>query len=209
VNEQGYYWLGYEWSNLLLACPACNKKKSSKFPVEADNHVVDHPTVLITGEIDYARFCHTTGYFGREAPLIFNPELQNPALFFYFDYFCKINAHTETRITRATIDELELNREDLVAKRQEKVDEIIDRIQRQLVLKNGPIGLSDEQFQEQLDEIFKDMVARLHPEAEFTLLGRAMIERFDELILEDIERGFKRLVRRCFVNFIRRQIYNP
>ena len=24
VNKNGYYWLGYEWSNLLLACPSCN-----------------------------------------------------------------------------------------------------------------------------------------------------------------------------------------
>ncbi len=30
----GYYWLAYSWENLLLACPTCNRKKGSKFPLE-------------------------------------------------------------------------------------------------------------------------------------------------------------------------------
>ena len=36
VKHYGYYWLGCEWSNLLLACPNCNGKgaKGIKFPIE-------------------------------------------------------------------------------------------------------------------------------------------------------------------------------
>ena len=30
----GYYWLAYSWENLLLACPTCNRRKSSSFPLE-------------------------------------------------------------------------------------------------------------------------------------------------------------------------------
>ncbi len=33
-THSGYYWLGHEWNNLLLACPACNKAKSSQFPLQ-------------------------------------------------------------------------------------------------------------------------------------------------------------------------------
>ena len=29
----GYYWLGYEWSNLLLCCPCCNRAKGTSFPI--------------------------------------------------------------------------------------------------------------------------------------------------------------------------------
>jgi hypothetical protein len=31
--KPGYYWLAYEWSNLLLACCECNQKKSNFFPI--------------------------------------------------------------------------------------------------------------------------------------------------------------------------------
>ncbi len=34
VKSPGYYWLAYEWSNLLLACPVCNRKKGAYFPLE-------------------------------------------------------------------------------------------------------------------------------------------------------------------------------
>lgn len=29
----GYYWLGYEWSNLLFSCGNCNRPKSNNFPL--------------------------------------------------------------------------------------------------------------------------------------------------------------------------------
>lgn len=33
-NHSGYWWLAYNWENLLLACKMCNQKKSSKFPLK-------------------------------------------------------------------------------------------------------------------------------------------------------------------------------
>lgn len=33
IRTPGYYWLGYTWKNLLLACPRCNQSKGSRFPV--------------------------------------------------------------------------------------------------------------------------------------------------------------------------------
>lgn len=33
-REPGYYWLAYEWTNLLMACPRCNTRiKRNKFPL--------------------------------------------------------------------------------------------------------------------------------------------------------------------------------
>lgn len=31
--KPGYYWLAYEWTNLLVACSECNKRKANFFPV--------------------------------------------------------------------------------------------------------------------------------------------------------------------------------
>jgi hypothetical protein len=33
INKPGYYWLAYEWNNLLLSCQICNQKNKNFFPV--------------------------------------------------------------------------------------------------------------------------------------------------------------------------------
>jgi 5-methylcytosine-specific restriction endonuclease McrA len=35
-DRHAYYWLAYEWSNLLLICSDCNGAKSDYFPLEAN-----------------------------------------------------------------------------------------------------------------------------------------------------------------------------
>jgi len=36
TNTHGYWWLAYSWSNLLFACPACNRSyKNALFPLQA------------------------------------------------------------------------------------------------------------------------------------------------------------------------------
>ena len=39
----GYYWLAYDWNNLLLACAACNKNKDATFPLSnPDQRAISH-----------------------------------------------------------------------------------------------------------------------------------------------------------------------
>jgi uncharacterized protein (TIGR02646 family) len=37
VSTSGYYWLAYEWSNLLLSCSICNQRKKNQFPLQDPN----------------------------------------------------------------------------------------------------------------------------------------------------------------------------
>lgn len=32
----GYWWLAYEWSNLYIACQACNRAKGPRFPIQGE-----------------------------------------------------------------------------------------------------------------------------------------------------------------------------
>ena len=47
LGRPGYYWLAYEWSNLLLACSSCNQRfKRNLFPLadpsqRAESHAAD------------------------------------------------------------------------------------------------------------------------------------------------------------------------
>lgn len=34
LHKPGYYWLAYEWTNMLVACSVCNNTKRNYFPIE-------------------------------------------------------------------------------------------------------------------------------------------------------------------------------
>jgi uncharacterized protein (TIGR02646 family) len=201
VNENGYYWLGYEWSNLLLACPSCNGAKGTKFPLYGHNHITTHP-VNIHGNIDYSRFPENQGYLAKERPLLINPEYWHPEKLMYIDYFGRLIPIKNNIFATTTIKEIELNRDDLVAKRQKKIDKIIVRLEEQIFARYCDNPLNDLQYQYQLNIIFKDIVGRLDKKAEYTLLGKCMVERFDELILDDIEPEFREEIMNYFIEFL-------
>lgn len=201
LDGPGYYWLGYEWTNLLLACPACNSIKGTKFPLNLDNHIISHP---IDGNMPptYAMIPVNAGYLNKERPLIINPEVIHPEGLFYFDYLCFIRPVKENTLATTTIKEIDLNRDDLVADRQEKVDDIINKIENQLFVRYSNPGLTDIQFYEQLKLIFADIVIRMDASQEYSLLGINMVERFVELILEDIDEFFHEELLNQFIQYL-------
>src|SRR5262249_37658440 len=91
-----YWWLAYEWQNLLLACPACNRYKADRFPVEG--------VQAKTPEDDV----------NREQRLLIDPTVDSPDadLVFSMEQDAVI-ASGLTRRGRTTIELLGLNRPDL------------------------------------------------------------------------------------------------
>ena len=56
-EHPGYYWLAYQWDNLVLACRTCNLKKSDYFPLQ-------HPEQRARSHLDSV---------DTESPLLLNP----------------------------------------------------------------------------------------------------------------------------------------
>jgi len=114
-DHKGYWWLGYDWNNLLFACSVCNRSnKNDQFPIHPDSNRAFEPDDNIEDE----------------DPLILNPTDANvEELFEYIYYtrlvsiggdeierdFVKIEAKRGTDELKAqtTITLLDLNREDL------------------------------------------------------------------------------------------------
>lgn len=115
VQGAGYYWLAYEWSNLLLACSPCNQRhKRNLFPL-AD------PSVR-------ARSHHHD--VKREEPLLIDPGAMDPEdhISFRQEIAFPVNG---SRAGAATIDGLRLNRENLNELRRGRLNEL--RTLRELI----------------------------------------------------------------------------
>jgi uncharacterized protein (TIGR02646 family) len=201
VNNSGYYWLGNEWENLMIVCPACNGRKLAKFPV--NNHrVTTHPTDQ-DNNLDFDQIPIHSGYLNNERPLIINPEYHYPENLMYHDNICQLIPVKNNKLARITIEEVGLNNDTLILKKQKIIDEIISDIEFQLYERyRDDEQLSEVQFLRQLNRIFDLIVKRIHPNEEYTMLGRDMIARFDEIILEDFEEPFDEIIREHFTNFI-------
>ena len=102
LERPGYYWLAYDWGNLLLACRVCNQHfKASYFP--------------LLKPADRARNHH--GGVSREEPLLIHPAQEDPALLIGFRQEVPY-AIRGSRRARETIRLLGLNRSDLTEKRR-------------------------------------------------------------------------------------------
>lgn len=106
IRRPGYYWLAYDWNNLLLSCSRCNVGwKRSHFAL-ADESARD-----ITGRD-----------ISRETPLLLNPAAEDPAGTIAFRRYMAVPRHPGTfsaRRAQYTIDTLGLNsRADLLEARR-------------------------------------------------------------------------------------------
>ncbi len=120
-KHKGYYWLAYEWSNLLYACKKCNIKKATKFPITGIR-VKKHPE--ISGKPDFSKFKANSIDLENEKPLILNPEKDdfNPSKHFQINKDGEMIGLTEKGVT--TIEICDLNRFDLCVKRKKVIDDI-------------------------------------------------------------------------------------
>ena len=102
LMRPGYYWLAYDWHNLLFACQICNQRhKSNLFPLVDNN----------------ARARDHTDDPNAEAPLFIDPAREDPAgcIGFQREYAVAVDANDRGA---ATIAGLGLNRSELVEARQ-------------------------------------------------------------------------------------------
>lgn len=97
LHTPGYYWLAYEWTNLLCSCDKCNSgaRKGNLFPLR-DPATRDIPNQNVD----------------QEVPLIINPTLEEPGQFLRFNQYVAVPANidgNESDKGRKTIDVFDLN----------------------------------------------------------------------------------------------------
>ena len=102
-EKPGYFWLGYDWANLLLACRRCNSNnKKILFP--------------LTDPTKRARTPKQKQKLQKEKPLFINPAIQDPRDHIRFEGASPVG-HTQEG--RETIEGIGLDKSDLFEKRLE------------------------------------------------------------------------------------------
>lgn len=121
LGKPGYYWLAYEWANLLWACPICNQRfKQNYFPLH------DPATRAVSHQADVT----------QEEPLLINPAETNPAPLIGFRQEVAYPIDDNAK-AKATIEMLGLNRQNLIEDRRKRLAELsvmrdVLRLQEQL-----------------------------------------------------------------------------
>ena len=106
-SSSGYWWLAYDWYNLLILCARCLHMKSSRFP--------------IVGK----RALGPSDNLSEENPLLLDPSVDDPNAHLAFDDDGTVVGKTERG--RITIEIFGLNRETLVEARRGAIKDMLFR----------------------------------------------------------------------------------
>jgi hypothetical protein len=181
----GYYWLGMEWTNLLLSCPTCNGKsgKSNRFPIRG--HRATEVTVVDDRMVLNRAWCLAScPSLMDEKPLLINPEMENPADFLTFDLKGKMVGHgLDAERGDETWKIIGLNRVILVKDRLA----VWDTFKKEILEEIASFDLGEfgkVELKRNLVKIFKKLVKRRSDEAEYALWGRFVNDNIQEFIRE-------------------------
>lgn len=197
--HKGYYWLGNEWSNLLLACQNCNGKgaKGNRFPITGIR-LLNHPN-------DVAHYSILHEAMRAEIPLLLNPELEDPLDHLYLDQDGFM--HGKSDCGNISIEVYNLNREGLRTRRQAIINQFFRALNNQLVELLNPLEpLTPDQFQRQMNLVFKKLFAGRKPSVEYSFVYTNIISNFDSILLPLIEQEFQPIINRSFQIYIQTQI---
>jgi uncharacterized protein (TIGR02646 family) len=184
-KHPGYYWLAYEWSNLVPACEKCNNAKSSSFPIYPENGKrVMEPVFDHKRNLD----CLATSMIYRnEKPLILHPEIDEPEKHIIFLPNGSVKAITDRG--EWTIKLCKLNREGLVLKRKKiienfrkQLEDLIDTLDEHKNSKKAR-----EVIKASFYKLFQRILNKTTPDQVFSRLGVFMFEKFLLFFVEPLK----------------------
>lgn len=206
TRHVGYYWVANEWSNLLISCPKCNQQgnKGNRFPLSVPTaRVFNHPAMLASGEVDLNANHYNSIHISGEVPLLINPEHKNPEPEFVLNRNGELKPNNNSAFADKTIEVCDLNRQPLSIQRQKIIDDIVNKINKQIIEWQEDVEpLTEGQFRRQLNNIFAEILERLNNDRQYTFVAKMILKNFETLVLTDIENKFRPVILDQFNNFI-------
>jgi len=197
-GDYSYYWLGYEWSNLLPVCKMCNSRKRELFPVSDKKNMVKTPQFLPNGDLDIAAMKADHPYLLDEKPYLLHPEIDEPKEFLYVKRTGELASQIEKEVNEyhykrveKTIKLTNLNRQILILKRRMIIQDFENRLTKKTIrlLKfltekgNQPL---DSVAELALFDLFESIENQFKDDQEYTLTGWSVWKNIKEMLFRII-----------------------
>lgn len=197
--HNGYYWLTYEWTNLIPACDICNGKsnKSDRFPLENEVNRITQP-FSNNEEKSYSDFKADSDHLCREHALLIHPELDNPLEHIAFTPTGR--AIGLTMKGRTTIQVCGLNREQLIFARKKIVEGIRNEI-RTLFFDLSKGSINTTSLLSGLKKVFKQTLFAQKNNKEYSAFSYLIFKDFERFITCSLPSKIQKVVRIQFQFF--------
>ena len=201
-NNHGYYWLCYNWSNLLPACNKCNSGngKWDKFPVAGVREITPPLDENILVEEECLLNCDR---LLNENPLLLNPEIDIPEEYLVVNWGGKLEGlDGDTGKGSTTISVCDLNRGNLIYGRKK----IIDTITQNFTISFAVFRTSEDETDliKLLRMHFENLDDKREMSEEYSFVPEYIFNHFDEFVdqhIEDLNEVEKTLLKQEFHNY--------
>lgn len=202
VESHGYYWLCYEWTNLLPACTDCNAvgAKGSSYPVRHNRNII-HPVTGAPPVPDTVQFIYDDGYNTQELPLFLHPEYCIPENEFDFEITGKIIGISDE--AKETVRVIKLDNPDLNGWRRMIYDQKLNRL-RELLLDylnaDAPVL---NYIEIRLNKWLLELVDESNDDdMEYTLFRKTIVSKFSRFFIDPLEPELRPIIEGVFLNYI-------
>jgi uncharacterized protein (TIGR02646 family) len=180
-----YYWLAYEWTNLLLACQICNRDfKKIQFPLENEtNRQTTHP-LSITSTLERSE-CHIlSDRFVAETSLLLHPAIDNPNE--HLRFLANGSVEGLTRKGQVSIEVYGLKRENLRKAREN----IVFQLRKDIWEEYNHTTPDAERISIEVHKVINKLIERIgNEESEYIGFATAILENFEAFIIDNQAQG--------------------
>lgn len=201
---KGYYWLAYEWSNLLPSCGHCNApgKKDTKFPINTLMNF-SYPRFPATANPDFSQFHCTSIYNRAEDPMLLHPEYCFPRHHFRAAPNGALLALTDK--AQVTIDTVDLNDPDLKGGRRKIYEDHFRGFSLALSMRyTGLHPITVPQFEQMIKNQVKILVDESNNQRlDFSFYRKELVRWIDRFFIDPFHIYYQPALRRAIVNALR------
>lgn len=181
-NSTGYYWLCYEWSNLLPACFECNSRsgKWNKFPISGTRQTT--PPLYASGKLNFNK-CHAgKSPLTNERAHLFHPEIDRPEPYIKLGWDGKLDGMgRQSSRFKSTIKICDLNRANLSYPRKKIIDHYANEFERIFMMFRQNL-INGAALEYMLDERLKDINTATDVKKPFSIVSIYIKNHFDQFV---------------------------
>lgn len=203
-GHTGYFWLAFEWSNLVSTCFDCNKigkGKGNRFPlIGGETNRISLAPVLPDGALNPAQIRPYLPPLSTERPYLLHPEIDQPEQFFSFNNKGEIKGTDIEDRGKKTIEICNLNRRNLKYRRQKALDFYVTPIKDMLVAFNSN-AIDSEGLKALLKHTFNRLRNWQSTSEEFSLYGQYTFGHFNKIIVPLLPKAYRKMIKEAFALF--------